>query len=220
TASTEIYTVTKAERVIFTIPKAGYVVNAATSPAGVFVLGLYVAVVLVTVFRRGTPTEPKDPKEPPARSGGSRRADRSSRRRRSSRAASRSVAVAVVGGTLMVGTPAVATAWTDDVPVAGGVDTAFIVPASVASCGLLGLGSVRVNWTAVTGATAYVLHYGAGGGTSETVAASVTTKQFTGATSGTFTVQAQINYGSTTWTSVASNSKTYSIALGLLGVCT
>ncbi|MCW2799062.1 MAG: signal peptidase, partial [Aeromicrobium sp.] len=209
---------TKAERVAFTIPKAGYVVNSATSPVGLFVLGLYVAVLLLTVFRRGSATGPKDP---PARpEGGSRRADRSTRRSRTARTASRSVAVAVVGSSLMVATPAMATPWTDTVPVTGSVYTAHTVPAPVASCGLLGLGSVRVNWTAVTGATAYVLHYGAGGGTSETVAAGVTTKQFTGATSGTFTIQAQINYGSTTWSSVASNSKTYSITLGLLGVCT
>ena len=108
-ADTEVYTVTRAERVVFTIPKAGYVVNAATSPAGVFVLGLYVAWMLVTVFRRGSPPGAEGPS---ARYVGSRR---SSRRGTPSRRASRSAAVAVVGTTFMVATPAMATTpWIDD----------------------------------------------------------------------------------------------------------
>jgi signal peptidase I len=149
---TEVYTVSKAERVIFTIPKAGYVVNSATSPAGVFVLGLYVAVLLVTVFRRGTPTDPKEPKDPPKRSGGSRRADRPSRRRRFSRAASRSVAAAVVGSTLMIATPAIATPWTDDVPVTGSVFAAHTVAApttmTCANTDHVLLGNRGMNFTA------------------------------------------------------------------------
>ncbi len=60
TADSEVYTVTRAERVLFDIPKAGYVVNAAASPIGVFALGAFVTAMLLLAF-------------PPA---GSRRTDR------------------------------------------------------------------------------------------------------------------------------------------------
>jgi RNase H-fold protein (predicted Holliday junction resolvase) len=65
------------------------------------------------------------------------------------------------------------------------------------------------------------LHYGSGGATTETVGAAVTSKTFSGiATSGVFSVQANINYGSTTWTSVASNAKNYTVVLVAVGICT
>lgn len=214
-ADTEVYTVTRAELVVFTIPKAGYVVNAATSPIGVFVLGLYVAALLVTIFRRGTPQDPKDAS---AGSGGRRR---SSPRRKRASAASRSIAVAVVGSTLMIASPAVATPWTDDPVEVTAVLTAATsatIPAPVVSCGLLNVGSTRLNWTAMPSATGYVLHYGPGGGTSETVGPGVTSKTFSGlVTSGTFSVQAR--YGSAPWTSPASNSKNYTVVLIAVGLC-
>lgn len=139
---TEIYTVTKAERVLFSVPKAGYVVNAATSPAGIFVLGLYVAVLLLTVFRRGSPRGQGDP---PARSGGSRRADRASRRGRS-RAASRSVAIVAVGSTVMVATPAAAASWTDDVPLTGASYAAHTVLPPISSTCAASTPTVTIAW--------------------------------------------------------------------------
>jgi signal peptidase I len=212
---TEVYTVTKAERVLFTIPKAGYVVDAAMSPIGVFVLGLYVAALLVTIFRRGSPPD----SESSAGSGGSRR---SSRRGKPSRVASRSIAFAVVGSTLMIATPAVATPWVDESPPGATAvltaATSATIPAPVVSCGLLSIGSARLNWTPMPSATGYVLHYGPGGGTSETVGPGTTSKTFSGLiTSGTFTVQAQ--YGSLPWISPASNSKNYSVFLAALSLC-
>ena len=131
------------------------------------------------------------------------------------------VAVAVVGTTLMVATPAIAGPWTDDVPITDSVLTAYTVPPPVVSCGTLTIGTTRLNWTAVPGATSYLLHYGTGGGTSETVGPAVLSKTFSGLiTSGTFTVQAQIDYGSTTWTSASSNAKNYTVLLIAVGICT
>jgi signal peptidase I len=204
-ADTEVYTVTRAERVLFTIPKAGYVVNAATSPVGVFVLGLYAATMLLMVFRRRPPDNGGLRKR-----GGSRRAERPSRR---SRKASRSMAVAVAGTALLVAGPAVAAPWTDTVPVTGSTYTASALPAPATfMCGGVGLLSVTFNWAAVPGATGYTLHYGNGGASTKSV--SGTTTSITAAISGgTAWVVADKNYGSTTWTSASSNTRNYTVAV-------
>ncbi|MFI5428342.1 hypothetical protein [Aeromicrobium sp. UC242_57] len=121
---------------------------------------------------------------------------------------------------LLVASPAAAVPWTDAAPVTGGTLTARTIPAPVASCGLLSVGSVQISWTAVPGATGYVLHHGNAGATVETVGAGVTSKHFTGLiTGGTFWVEAQTNYGSVTWKSAASNSLGYSVLLVLVGLC-
>lgn len=211
----EVYTVTKAERVLFDIPKAGYVVSAATSPAGVFVLGAYVTAMLVLVFRRKRSGD-DDGAAPSSRrrQGGARKADS-----KGGRATSRSVVTAAFAAALAVATPATAAPWTDTVAVSGSVLTATPGSAPVVSCGTLQIGLTQVKWTAMPGATGYVLHYGSGGGTSETVGSGVTSKTFSGlVTSGTFTVQAL--YGAATWTSVASNAKNYTVLLIAVGICT
>ncbi|SKB09938.1 signal peptidase I [Aeromicrobium choanae] len=67
----EPYAVTSVERVAFAVPRAGYVINAAASPAGTFAAGLLVALALAVAFgRRPGPREPADDAEP--RQGGSR----------------------------------------------------------------------------------------------------------------------------------------------------
>jgi len=216
----EVYTVTRADHVLFHVPKAGYVINAATSPIGVFILGIYVAMMLLLVFGRRDRDNGGDPPDP-----GRRRADRASRRTDQSRTAARSATVATIAGGLTVlsvvaASPTWATPWTDPVAVTGGNYTASTVPAPVVSCGALGIASVTINWTAVSGATGYLLHYGTGGATSQSVGSGVTSKVFSGvATSGVFTVEAQINYGSTTWSSAPSNAKNYTVVLLVLGVC-
>lgn len=48
----QAYNVDEVERVSFSVPKAGYVVNAVNSPFGMFVIGLLVAGILVIAFRR------------------------------------------------------------------------------------------------------------------------------------------------------------------------
>lgn len=47
----ETYLVASADRVLFSVPKAGYVVSAVSSPWGMFAGGIIVAVVLVMAFR-------------------------------------------------------------------------------------------------------------------------------------------------------------------------
>lgn len=208
----ETYTASRVERVLFDIPKAGYVVDAASGPGGLFVLGAYVTGMLVLAFRRPPPGGTDTPVRP--RRGGARKAARGSR------VAARTVALAAVGTTLAVASPASAAFWTNDAPATGTNLTASTLAAPVVSCGSTGIGSVTINWTAVSGATGYVLHFGSGGNTSQNVSAGTLSKSFSGvATSGTFTVQTQRNYGSVTWTSAASNSKNYSVVLFVLGSC-
>ncbi len=222
-ADAEKYTVTKVERVLFHIPKAGYVVNAATSPIGLFVLGAYVTGMLLILFRRsgsdeghrGGPGDGEAEDKPKRQKGGARKADPKSKH-----SAARVVGTAAFAASIAVASPASAVQWTDTVAITGAAYTASTVPAPVVSCGLLGVGSARLNWTAVPGATSYVLHYGTGGATSETVGGGVTTKLFSGlATSGTFTVEAKINYGSVTWTSATSNARSYTVLLFLVSLC-
>jgi signal peptidase I len=220
TPDAEVYTVTRAERVLFHVPRAGYAVDAAASPAGLFALGLYVAVMLALVFRRRYPDDPEGPGDqsaPTALRGGARRLEKPRR----SRSAGGTVAVVGAAAVLAVGSPAAAASWTDAVAVSGTTLSAYTVPAPVVSCGALAVGSAKLNWTAVPGATEYVLHYAASGATAETVSGSTLSKTFSGvATSGTFTVEARINYGSATWASVPSNAKNYSVLLFLVSTCT
>jgi signal peptidase I len=204
----EVYTVARADRVLFDVPKVGYVVSAATSRAGVFVLGLYVALLLVLAVggRRGDP-DPPDPGGP--RGGGRRRAGR----RPSGAVMARSATVATVAGLLAWSGPASATPWTDGVPITGQALTAYTVPPPATfSCGPLGILSVTFSWAAVAGATNYTVHFGSGGSLTRTVNGTTTT--FTSALSGgTAWVQANVNYGSTTWTSAPSDTRGYTVAL-------
>ena len=205
TADADVYTVTRAERVLFDIPKAGYVVNAASGRGGLFVLGAYVTGMLVLAFRRRPPDDRVRP-DRPAR-GGARKVDRRSR------VAARSAVVTVTAATLAVAAPASAAFWTNPAPVTGTTLTASTVPAPATfTCGGLGVLSVTFNWAAVTGATGYTLHYGPGGATTKTVAG--TSTSITSAISGgTAWVVANRSFGSTTWSSVASNTRSYTVAV-------
>lgn len=200
----EVYTVTRAERVLFDIPKAGYLVDAAAGPGGLFVLGAYVTGMLVLAFRR-RPPRPDAPVS--ARRGGARKAGRRSR------VAARSAAFAVLGMTVVVASPASAAFWTNDAPATGTTFTAYTLPAPATfTCGGLGVLSVTFNWAAVSGATNYTLHYGSGGATTKTVTG--TSTSITAAVSGgTAWIVANRSFGSTTWSSVASNTRTYTVAV-------
>ena len=48
----EVYTVTEAQRVVFVVPKAGYVVAWSTGPVGLVLLGGYGAFLLSVLLRR------------------------------------------------------------------------------------------------------------------------------------------------------------------------
>ncbi|MFB7798778.1 hypothetical protein [Isoptericola sp. NPDC056134] len=114
------------------------------------------------------------------------------------------------------------TSWNDT----GTVTSAAVSAATVAAptnltCGLLGIGSVTFNWTAATGATRYTFGYGPGGNTTVQVAAGTTSHQVTAtANNATAQVRADRVYPGATWSSAWSNTRRYSITLGLLGTCT
>ncbi len=218
-ADAEVETVDRVDRVLFHVPRAGRVVDAVSSPVGLFILGLYVAGMLGLVVRRGgdggggTPTS-----RAPAtrRGGGARRAARTGR----NRVAGRTTAVVATALTLVtVGPAGAATPWTDSTTVSVTFTTG-VVAAPVTSCGAVTVGAVRLNWTAVPGATGYLLRYGTNGATTEQVGPGVTQKSISGvATSGVFSVQAQVGYGLTTWSSVASESRSYTVLLAAVSLC-
>lgn len=119
-----------------------------------------------------------------------------------------------LAGLLVLVLPATPTtfAWyTDSAAMDSGTFTAATVPPSTMSCGALGALSVTFSWTAVPGATDYTLHYGSGG--ANTVAVSGTTYTVvTAIASGTAWVVANRAFAQTTWSSVASNSVSYTVA--------
>jgi signal peptidase I len=198
----ETYAVDSAYRVFWHVPWVGYAVGAMLTPAGLFLLGVGVAGLLVLAGRGGAGR---------SRSRGGRRARRAPpHRHRARRAGATAVAaMAVVAGPAG---PASAAPWTDPVTISGTTLTAGTVAAPTLSCGTLGILSVTFNWTAVSGATSYTLHYGSGG-SSTTTTASTTITLVTAISGGTAWVEANHNYGSTTWTSVASNTRSYTVAV-------
>lgn len=195
----ERYPVESAYRVFWHVPWFGYAVGSMMSPAGLFVLGLLVMGLLVLATRRRP--------GPPSRGRRARRGSRRAAPRRARRATAAAVAsVAVIAG------PASAAPWTDAVGVTGTTLTAGTVPATSLSCGALGVLSVTFNWTAVPGATSYTLHYGSGG--SSTVTTTSTSRTIVSAISGgTAWVVVNRDFGSVTWSSVASNTRTYTVAV-------
>jgi signal peptidase I len=202
----EAYTVTEAQRVFLDVPRLGYAVGWLTGPIGLFLLGLYAALLLSVVFRREPPGNGRPSSRARRRASGRRTAPR---RRTRVHAA---LAVAVTGLAVLVPAPGWSAPWTDDVTVSGTTVSADTVPAPTLSCGALGILSVTFNWTAVAGATDYTLHYGSGGSSTITTA-STTTTIVSLISGGTAWVVANHNYGSTTWTSVASNTRTYTVAV-------
>jgi signal peptidase I len=196
----ERYTVGSAYRVFWHAPWVGYAVGTALSPTGLFALALLLSALLLLV-PRGLPR---------ASGRGGRHAHRKSAGRRLRRAGVAAAAsAAVLGGPAG---PASAAPWTDAVTVSGSTFTAGTVPAPTLSCGALGALSVTFNWTSVTGATSYTLHYGSGG--ASTITTSSTTQTIVTAISGgTAWVVANHDYGSTVWSSVASNTRSYTVAV-------
>jgi hypothetical protein len=188
--------------ILFSIPYAGRVVAAASGPIGLFLLGGYVAFVVMILVderrRRG-----------PSSRGGSRKAtDRREKR-----------AVAVVG-VLLAGVATVEAApeptfaaWTDSVGVGTSTLSTSTVPVPQNfRCGTLGVLSVQFQWDAVAGATNYTLHYGSGGSSTMTVTG--TSQTITAVISGgTAWVNANRTFASTTWTSANSNTRTYTVAV-------
>ena len=110
------------------------------------------------------------------------------------------------------GVPAAYAYWTDPATSTTGTFSAGTVTAPTLSCGALGVLSVTFNWTAVAGATSYTLHYGAGGASTLNTA-STTATLVAAITGGTAWVVAHREFASTTWSSVGSNTRTYTVAV-------
>lgn len=153
----EIYTVSEAQHVMFDVPKAGYVVSAASSPGGVFVLGLYVALMLVLVFRKQSPSEGGDGSAgggAPRNPAGGRRTERPSRHGRARSAAVLAIAASTATATISASGSTSAAPWTDPVVIAGGTFTAYTVPKpAITSCtitGGLGQKTATIVWTEVS----------------------------------------------------------------------
>jgi signal peptidase I len=201
----ERYLVGSAYRVFWHVPRLGYAASALSTTPTLLAFGLTLAGLLAARGPSGSPS-----------AGRPRHVRRRHRARRVG--ATGAATIAVIAGPTG---PASAVPWTNGVDIGGTTLTARTVPAPTVSCGTLIVGSTTLSWTAVPGATGYTLHYGAGGTTTETIGAGVTSKTFSGvATSGDFSVNATVDYGSTTWTSAASNVKHYTVVLFLVGVCT
>ncbi|MCZ4499748.1 MAG: signal peptidase [Marmoricola sp.] len=206
-ADQQEYPVSTAYRVVGDLPWVGYLVGAALSPGGLFGLGCFVMGLLSLVLRggRGSVGPPEDPPVPRGpRTRGRRMADRTA-------ALTAGALLAVLGPGQTTG--AWAAAWTDPAAANGAALTAGTIAAPATfTCGGLGVLSVQFSWSAVAGATNYTVHYGAGGASTTTITG--TSATLTAAISGgTAWVEANRSFGSTTWTSAASTTRTYTVAV-------
>ncbi|HET6153919.1 MAG TPA: signal peptidase I [Marmoricola sp.] len=200
------YVVHRADRVLFSVPLLGYVGAWFASPVGLVLVGAYLCYLLSVLLSREGP----GPQEP------------SQHRGTAVASASLAVVLVLTGGAAAAAlsgrSAGTLAAWTDGVTVQTGSLTARVIaPPASFNCGLFGVLSVSFTWSAVTGATSYTLHYGSGGAqTSTTTATSATlTSALAG---GTAWVTTNVNYGSTTWTSAPSGTRSYSVAV--FSVCT
>ncbi|MDP3890608.1 signal peptidase I [Nocardioides sp.] len=198
TADREVHTVSEADRVIGSVPWAGYVLGWMKGQVGMLLLGLYGAFLASVLFRGRNEDAP-----PPPRAKGRRRAEPSGPRRHASRA----LAMTMLGGTALLPSPASA-AWTDSVAIVGTSleATALAAPANF-SCSVLGIGSIRFTWDAVPDATFYTLHYG--GSTVDVTGA--TSKDVGGLLGGG--VAHVVARAGTNWVSPDSNTRTYTYVL-------
>ncbi|MBB6629525.1 signal peptidase I [Nocardioides sp. KIGAM211] len=217
-ADADPYTVRHADRVLFAVPLLGYVIAWLIGPVGLFLLGLYAA-FLLSVILKGSPRKPDDdnPRSegPTDEGGGKRRVVGGGHRL----ARSGLAAVTLVGASsgLVVEqsiTPTMA-AFTNPVPVTGSVYLAGLDAPTGMTCATVqqGNGRTQFSWNAVPSAS-YELHYGASGGTVQTVAAGTTS--FTtanGNANGVVWVVAKRTINSQVWTSADSPHLTYTGSL-------
>jgi signal peptidase I len=172
TVDQEVYAVSEVQRVVFTVPKLGYVVAAASSQIGLFVLGLYVAAMLSIIARRRDFVGDDRRGGPSGGSRGARTrhdvrgpraahlspADHRRRRLQHLRPATRVGRAAVVGaltGVVAFAGPAAA-AFSDSVAITGTSFSAIALanPTTAATpCRTVSgsPGAARISWTAAAG---------------------------------------------------------------------
>lgn len=190
----EPYVVTTADRVLFDIPRAGYVVSWMSGPVGVFLGGLLVGGILLSTVRAS---------------------------RRGGTGGGRRVAVVLVvlavGGAASprVGPQQTLASFTDQPTMTAGAFTSFKVPTTVMSCSVVNGIQIKLTWNAVADAVSYTIVSGAA---TATVNAPATSYTFTPlVASGSATVAVNRAFGTpvtATWTSAPSNSVGFAAVVG------
>lgn len=154
------YVVAEADVVLFSVPWVGRALARLTSPAGLFLLGLYAA-YLMSVIVRGTS------RRPPSDGGRHTLAPPSRRSAAGHRGARSAVTVPLAAVTLLAGvlaqdsTKSTLAAWADPVAISGTTETAYTVPApDGTSCaawtgGTSSSRGVNLSWPTPTKATSY-----------------------------------------------------------------
>jgi signal peptidase I len=160
----QAYVVGSADRVLFSIPKAGYVVNALSGRAGTFGGGILVGLVLVTAFgrRRNAPPEalaetPAEALQPPVIEPAVPGPDRPVSVRGRRLIIGAGVTLAVV--TLLAGTRGTMAYFTDSATVTSGSFTMAAPPPSlITACSRdTSSGAITVTWSSYPTATSYNL---------------------------------------------------------------
>lgn len=164
------YDVDSADRVMFSIPKAGYVVAWLTGPSGIILLGLYAGFLAVVLFSRDKPERKR---------GGARRAGQAV------------IAVALLGGGIGAGaltldrSAMTLASWTNGVTATGSTFTAdHLRPVAITCSGAGLLLRPKISWSAPTSGPAptggYIVTYtGSGvGGSSGTATIAVGTTEW------------------------------------------
>lgn len=139
-----VYVVDSAPRVLFDIPKAGYVVSFTSGPIGIFAGGLLVGVVLLTIFRPRTPRTPDQ--------GGSRKG--------SGRRKAASITSVMIVGTCVTGVFSGAQTQAYYTDTATATSGTFTRPAAVTITGCTTSGnSLTITWTAPVSPTTWEFRY-------------------------------------------------------------
>ena len=224
-ADEQSYAVRAAPRVVTSVPILGRAIAWLSRPPGVFVLAGYAALLLTIVTGRsgvggpgdggGQGSQPANPRPRASRRIGSEGRPPGARRvaEHLARCMARASAGALVLGLGAIHAAPAGAAWGDTVGVAGSTVGTYTVPAPATfTCGTLGVLSVTFNWTAVAGATSYTLHYGSSGSQTKTVTGTSTTV-VAAIAGGTAWLQANRDFGATTWTSAPSATRTYTVAV-------
>lgn len=153
-ADAESYAVAdNAERVEFSVPKAGYLLTAVSSPVGMFVGGLIAAAALFIAFSRRSDDDERG--STARQGGGARKQRRASVGRRSNRAAERGAGVLASGLVslvlIAVTVQPTSAAWADTAAVATGtLNTTMLDPGQITcSGGGPGASTIELRWTHV-----------------------------------------------------------------------
>jgi len=232
----DLYQVSSAPRVWFSVPVAGRVVAWLSRAPGVFVLAAYAALLLSIVFRRlggggGTrrlePPAPEDDVASSGDRGDSAPADRTAVRSRLRRRR----AVGVGSAALLLGAVTASptwAAWTDQGTISGtAVSTGALQPPTGMSCTGAGLlASPTLSWTPPSSGvtpTQYVVTYRAGSATAAPTTATTTTNSWTMPAGllnliTTYYVSVQSSLSGTNWVS-STDTTGYRVSVtGIVGV--